>query len=194
MEKLVSIIVPVYNVEGCIGNCINSIINQNYKSLEIIIINDGSTDNSGVICDSLATTDSRIKVIHQNNSGISNVRNTGLNIATGDYVSFIDGDDYVSPMFIEILVRNMEDNDCDVSCCDFRCTNSLNDVDLNNYQNIKLYNSYTALEELLYQKGLDNSLCWKLFKKELFNDIKFPDDMIFEDYAVIYKVFLKSDF
>ena len=99
----ISVIVPIYNVEKYIDRCIKSIVNQTYKNLEIILINDGSLDKSGQICDTWESKDNRIKVIHQMNSGVSVARNTGLENATGEYVTFVDSDDYIEPKYCEIL-------------------------------------------------------------------------------------------
>ena len=102
---LVSVIVPVYNVSPYLREAIDSVINQTYKELEIIIVDDGSTDGSGAICEEYASSDSRIKLIHQSNRGLSGARNTGLECATGDFVAFVDSDDSISPVFIETLVN-----------------------------------------------------------------------------------------
>ena len=110
MEKLISVIVPVYNVEEYVEKCVLSIINQTYKNLEIILVDDGSTDNSGKICDEIAIKDNRIKVIHKKNGGLSDARNVGIDIAKGDYLGFVDSDDYIDPDMYSILLNNM--NNC----------------------------------------------------------------------------------
>ena len=107
MEKLISVIVPVYNVEEYVEKCVLSIINQTYKNLEIILVDDGSTDNSGKICDEIAIKDNRIKVIHKKNGGLSDARNVGIDIAKGDYLGFVDSDDYIDPDMYSILLNNM---------------------------------------------------------------------------------------
>lgn len=120
MEKLVSVIVPVYNMEEHLERCINSIINQSYENIEIILINDGSTDNSAIICDSLVEKDRRVKVIHKENEGVSIARNTGLSRANGFYITFVDPDDWISMQLIEQLIVKAEEESCDiVSCCAF---------------------------------------------------------------------------
>lgn len=105
MNKLITVIVPVYNVAKYLEKCVKSIQDQTYKSLEIILVDDGSTDSSGAICDKYATEDSRIRVIHKPNGGLSSARNAGLDAATGDYVGFIDSDDYIAPDFYESLLK-----------------------------------------------------------------------------------------
>lgn len=117
MEKLISVIVPVYNVEPYLERCLNSIINQTYKNLEIILVDDGSSDNSGAICDNFSQEDKRIKVIHTVNGGVCKARNIGLEIAVGDYISFIDSDDYIEPNMLEILYNNAIKSNSDLSCC-----------------------------------------------------------------------------
>ena len=113
----ISVIVPIYNVEKYIDRCIKSIVNQTYKNLEIILINDGSLDKSGQICDTWESKDNRIKVIHQMNSGVSVARNTGLENATGEYVTFVDSDDYIEPKYCEILKCRLEENNVDIIYC-----------------------------------------------------------------------------
>ena len=105
MNELISVVVPVYNVENYLEKCVSSITNQTYKNLEIILVNDGSKDNSGAICDDLAKNDSRIKVIHKENGGLSDARNTGINVATGEYIGFVDSDDWIERDMYEQLYK-----------------------------------------------------------------------------------------
>ena len=119
MNELISIIIPIYNVEKYLHCCINSVIRQTYKNLEIILIDDGSPDNCGKICDEYAKKDNRIKVIHKENGGLSSARNAGLDIAKGEYISFVDSDDYVAENFIEKLYKLCKENDADIAECDF---------------------------------------------------------------------------
>lgn len=116
---LISIIVPVYNVEKYLEHCLNSIINQTYKNLEIILVNDGSTDNSLEICESFKQKDSRIKIITKGNGGLSSARNEGLKIAKGNYISFVDSDDWIDADFIKALYNNLISTDSDMSTCEF---------------------------------------------------------------------------
>lgn len=116
---LLSIIVPVYNVEKYLSDCINSILNQTYRDFELILIDDGSTDLSGKICDEYSKKDSRIKVIHKNNMGCSAARNTGINFATGDLVAFADSDDLIDSDMYDILIENIDFTNSDVSACSF---------------------------------------------------------------------------
>ena len=114
---MISVIVPVYNTEKFLKNCISSIANQTYKDLEIILVNDGSTDNSGKICDDFAQKDSRIKVIHQSNKGVGAARNAGLDVAKGAYIGFVDSDDILRPDMYEFLLNNLIVHNADISVC-----------------------------------------------------------------------------
>lgn len=117
---LISVIVPVYNVELYLEQCLNSIINQTYKNLEIILVNDGSTDNSGVICDLYANIDNRIIVIHKDNGGVSSARNAGLNVAKGNFIGFVDPDDWIADDMYEKLYLNIQNFNANISVCKFR--------------------------------------------------------------------------
>lgn len=192
MNDLISIIVPVYNVENYIQKCIDSILNQTYKFIEIILVDDGSTDNSSKICDTNQKKDKRIKVIHKKNGGLSSARNVGIKHATGKYLTFIDSDDYINKNFLSILYANLVNYNADISCCSLVRIKK-NSIEKNNSkQRITIFNSMEALEDMLYQKKLDNSACAKLYKKSLFKDIQYPLDFFFEDMATTYKLYLKS--
>ena len=119
MEDVVSVIVPVYNVEQYIRKCIESILNQTYNKMEIILVDDGSTDNSGIICDEYSKRDKRIKVIHKINGGLSDARNAGLDICTGDYIVFVDSDDYIKNNMIEMLHKDILEKRADISVCSY---------------------------------------------------------------------------
>ena len=117
MENLISVIVPVYNIEAYLRKCIDSILAQTYTNLEIILVDDGSTDNSGEICNEYAAKDARIRVIHKGNGGLSSARNTGIDIATGKYIGFVDSDDYLAPDMYEKLLGAIVNNHADISVC-----------------------------------------------------------------------------
>lgn len=118
MCKKISAVVPVYNMGKYITKCVESLVNQKYKNVEIILVDDGSTDNSGKLCDALASQYHNIKVFHQKNSGVSKARNKGLELATGYYISFIDPDDYLDLQTYETVIALMENNDADIGCYD----------------------------------------------------------------------------
>lgn len=190
---LISIIVPVYNVADFLAECIDSIMRQSYQNLEIIIVDDGSTDNSGKICDEYALQDNRINVIHRKNGGLSAARNTGLDSATGEYVSFIDSDDIVHHQYIETLYTNIHNSKSDISSVELQhfktSDNSYNKIIDGQ---ISLFNGEECTRKILYQNTLDNSACAKLFKRELFINIRFPLDTYYEDLAIIPIIYLNA--
>lgn len=195
MNKIISVIIPVYNVERYLSRCIESVINQTYRDLEIILIDDGSTDSSGTICDDYAQKDSRIIVIHQKNRGLSAARNSGLDIAKGEYIGFVDSDDFISLNFYKILYDALNETNSDLSFCKVEKFLNIQDIkeDLNSYIP-KEYNSINFIEEFTYAK--DTVYCvvvWnKLYKKYLWNTLRFPEGKICEDEFVWYKCIFNS--
>ena len=176
MEKLISIIVPVYNVEKYLKRCVDSILAQTYKNLEVVLVNDGSTDNSGVICDEYAKEDTRIKVVHKENGGVSTARNVGLEVATGECIGFIDSDDYIEPTMFETLLSKLEKENADMVICGFRQVQvngvaKINKVDHNidwSKENIiKNYFTQGIIKELMYAPVN------KLYKKSLIRNLRF---------------------
>ena len=190
----ISVIVPVYNVEKFIRRCLDSIINQTMKDLEIILVDDGSTDNSGVICDEYAKLDNRITVIHKENGGVSSARNRGLDIATGEWIAFVDSDDYIDNKMYEILYTNAEKNNCDISVCYFEYINQkgISLYNPNKKLGIKgIYNENKFLN-LLYENSETNLICiciWnKLYKKDIFEKLRFKE-IIHEDEDIFNSIF-----
>lgn len=147
--KLISVIIPVYNVEKYLEECVKSLINQSYKNLEIILVNDGSTDSSGVLCDNLALLDSRISVIHKNNEGLGFARNTGLEYANGEYVTFIDSDDYADKNLIELLYEGIVNYNADTCIGGFKRVNDLNQVIYEEKYDMKNYSGREVKDNLL---------------------------------------------
>lgn len=194
MERdLISVIVPVYNVQEYLTNCINSILNQSYKNIEIILVDDGSTDESSSICDSYIKKDNRIKVIHKANGGLSDARNIGIKSAKGKYITFVDSDDYLDENYVKALYILITENNSDIACCRMKKTDSLNDKIINKNEKISIYNSIDAIKEILYQRNIDNSAPSKIFKKDLFENILFPVGYAFEDLDTMYKLFLQAN-
>ena len=170
--EIVSIIIPVYNIEKYIRECINSIINQTYKDLEIIIVDDGSTDNSGSICDEYASRDKRIKVIHQMNAGAANAKNTALDQATGEYVAFVDSDDFVSEDWIYTMYQSMKQYNADIVECEFDRVFTNQAVIVRNYEKNIEYSAKKYFEQ--YFENWESALFWnKLFRAKLLKDIRF---------------------
>lgn len=188
----VSIIVPIYNVEKYLDECIKSIVKQTYNNIEIILIDDGSTDNSSNICDKWENKDKRIIAIHKENGGLSSARNEALKIATGDYLAFIDSDDIIDEKMIETLVNLLETKQANISVCQFTRYLEGNKPTFSHLEETNIYNKNKALVELLYDK-LTSHVCNKLFKKELFNDIEFPKGKNYEDLRTTYKIIEKCD-
>ena len=184
-DELVSVIIPVYNVEEYIEKCLNSVVNQTYKKIEIIIIDDGTQDGAGKICDDYAKKDNRIKVIHQNNRGLSAARNVGIDKAKGKYIAFIDSDDYVNEKYIELLLADIVENNADISVCGY------NDV-------TPAKKLRTGEESCCYllSKQLDlDIVAWnKIYRRDLFieNDIRYPEGRLHEDNLTTYKLYSRA--
>ncbi len=193
MENKVSVIIPVYKVEKYLEKCIDSVINQSYSNLEIILVDDGSPDNCGKICDKYAKKDNRIRVIHKTNGGLSDARNNGIKIATGNYIAFIDSDDYVTEDYIEYLLKLIIDNNSDISIVmPYEVDENYIVKKIFKREKIYNYNSNDALKTMLYQKKFETSAWGKLFKKNVVNGIYFPTGKIYEDIGTIYKYILRA--
>ncbi|MDU6574119.1 MAG: glycosyltransferase [Gemella haemolysans] len=180
-NELISIIVPVYNVEQYLEKCINSIINQTYKNLEIILVDDGATDNSGKMCDELAKTDNRIKVYHKENGGLSDARNYGVERAIGEYIGFVDSDDYIDEEMYEKLYGAIKKEDVDVAECNFKFiyTNRVSNYTEDNYYLVMNRDEY--IKEYIIMNKLFGSACTKLIRSDLAKKIKFPKGKLYED-------------
>jgi len=186
MSDLISIIIPVYNVEKYLERCVKSVINQTYKNLEIILVDDGAKDNSGKMCDELSKLDSRIKVIHKENGGLSDARNFGLKIATGDYIGFVDSDDYIADDMYETLYHTIKNNNADISIVSFYEMYKEKVIGVRDSGNLEILSKQEAMKELLIDTKIQSYAWNKLFKKELFNDLKFPTGKNFEDIELLY--------
>jgi len=191
----VSVIVPVFNVEEYLSKCLDSIINQSYYNLEIILIDDGSTDLSSFICDEYCSLDSRVVVVHKTNGGLSDARNTGINLATGEFFCFIDSDDYIDVNMIEELINLLSFHDADIAVCDFLEVSpnmDISKISLNN-ETIEIISNIEELENLFSKNYLQTVVSWnKLYKKELFNNIRFPVGKLHEDEFTTYKIIFQA--
>ena len=194
MNDLISVIIPVYNVDNSIlDKCINSIISQKYRNLEIIMIDDGSRKETADECDRLSKMDSRIKLIHQENKGISGATNVGINIAKGKYIGFSDCDDYMDAEMFEILYNNLIKYDVDISMAGYNTVYPNGDVKLRDYfKDDVLLSRDEALKELLDNKKITSVVWNKLFRRELWDNIRFSEGMWFEDCAVMHKLFFAA--
>ena len=186
--SLVSVVIPVYNVEEYLKECLDSVVNQTYGDLEILLVDDGSTDGSSKICDSYAARDSRITVVHQVNSGLSAARNRGIDLASSKYITFIDSDDVIALNFIELLMNKIESENADIAECDFLDFSSdVPSADLNDFSTLK-----TGMQSLhdLYDISARNVTAWgKIYKIELFSNVRYPVGKTHEDVFTTYKLF-----
>lgn len=195
---MVSVIIPVYNVLPYIKESIESVINQTYKDLEIIIIDDGSDDGSELVCD-IYKKDSRVKVVHQKNQGLSGARNTGLDISTGDYIAFLDSDDAFYPEMIQTMLEGIEKSKADIVVCGYNRVNSTGK--LTGKRNKKLQclqiekeETITKEEAVRYTFSKIRTCVWnKLFRKEIWENIRFPIGRVFEDVWILPKLIERAN-
>jgi len=190
-NPLVSIVVSVYNTEKYLDKCIKSILDQTYKNLEIIIINDGSTDSSQSICERFKDQESRITLIDKANTGAADSRNIAIQKANGEYIAFVDSDDYIDKKFIEILIKNMFDYDCQISACNYASVYENGKTLIKNKPLTREFNNIEAVRDVLVENSILETMLWnKLFKINLFtnNNIKMPVGDIYEDTRIIYKL------
>lgn len=192
-KALISIIIPVYKVEKYLEKCIQSVINQTYENLQIILVDDGSPDNCGKICDEYAKKDHRIEVIHKSNGGLSDARNKGLEIAKGEYIGFVDSDDYIEADMYEVLYNLLKQYNADVSICNFY-TVSQGKIAIKNADNgINEYNRIEILKEILSDRNIQSYAWNKLYKKELFDEIKYPIGKKYEDIGTTFYLLEKCN-
>ena len=188
-EELISVIIPVYNVQEYVERCVKSVIDQVYKNLEIILVDDGSTDLSGEICDRLSDADPRIKVIHQKNAGLAAARNAGLEIYSGEYVCFIDSDDYIHPEYVSYMYRMCIENNVQMAFCNSVTTsNDKCDCEMNPLAKTVIYDSHELLDRYF---GADHGVivvAWnKLIHRDVADGIRFEPGIIHEDEATTFK-------
>ncbi len=185
-KPLISVIVPVYNVEKYVGRCLTSIINQSYTNLEIIVVNDGSTDNSLSVCEAYAAKDNRIKLITQENRGLSGARNTGLRHYTGEYVTFVDSDDWIHCNMVEYLYNLLIRHNCDMSLCG--CLRVYEETILDKdmiEMNGSMYSSDEFMELFLKARY---TACWsRLFRRDIISGLEFPEGLNCEDFIFMYE-------
>ena len=191
---LISVIVPVYNVEPYLNRCIKSIVNQTYRNIEIILVDDGATDNSGVMCDEWQYKDNRIKVIHKVNGGLSDARNVAIKCATGTYITCIDSDDNVDEDMIEYLYYLVKKYKCRMSLCSHRILFERNNKikSLGNGKE-EVLSAEECIKKMCYHDCVDTSAWGKLYERELFNNIEYPVGKLFEDIGTTYKAFIASE-
>lgn len=188
---MVSVIVPIYKVEAYLEKCIKSILQQSYNDLEIILVDDGSPDGCGTICDEYAKKDTRIKVIHKENGGLSDARNKGIDIATGEYFLFVDSDDYIHPRMIEKLLVDIQNADADMAVCRFREVSENEKIvfdEIEMQDAVEIFTGQDVMNNLQY-KNLLTVVAWnKLYKAELFEGLRYPKGHIHEDEFIVHRV------
>jgi len=193
-NELISIVVPIYNVEKYLKQCIESLLSQTYKNLEILLIDDGSTDKCPQICDEYEKKDKRIKVIHKKNGGLSDARNRGIEEAKGKYITFIDSDDYISENFVKKMYDSIIENNAEISQCNLVKVNDNAEVlqKIGYSDKSKFKTKYEIIKDL-YTGHWENTIaCNKLYKIELFENIRFPLGKLHEDEFTTYKVLYKA--
>ena len=189
---MISIIVPVYNVEPYLRKCLDSVVNQTYRDLEILVIDDGSTDGSGAICDEYAEEDERVKVFHTENRGLSCARNMGLNNANGEWIGFVDSDDWIEPDMYEVLIDRALETGADVAECGVfkEYPNRTEEYKRNNTK----MTGIDAIHALIITQELSDGVWSKLWSRDCYEGIRFPEGRIYEDIAVTYRLFEVAEY
>ncbi|SJZ56586.1 glycosyltransferase [Anaerorhabdus furcosa] len=189
---MISVIVPIFHTEKYLQKCVNSILCQTYSDLEVILVDDGTTIYEANLCDDFAKRDARVKVIHKLNGGLSSARNVGLELARGDYVGFVDSDDYIHPLMYETLLKNMMGSNANISTCEVYKTYEKEEIKGSITNKIKVIHEKDMFYELSRDPLNMVIMCNKLYKKELFDNIKFPIDKYHEDEFVIHHLLYEA--
>lgn len=196
--ELISVIIPVYKVEKYLEQCVESVRQQTYSNIEIILVDDGSPDKCGKICDEYACKDKRIKAIHQNNMGLSVARNTGVEYSKGEYLVFIDSDDYIHPKLLEISYREAKKYNCDLVVYNYKKIKENTDYNeknmiINEKYNIEIYDNLEGISQLFNDKYGEFNAAWsKLYKRHIFDKVKFPEGKIYEDALLAHEILYNS--
>lgn len=188
---LVSVIIPIYNVEKYMDECVRSIVNQTYSKLQIILVDDGSPDTCPQKCDEWRSKDDRIIVLHKNNGGLSSARNYGIDYATGNCIFFVDSDDFIERNTIKSLVEQMNKENADIVSCGFKIFEN-NDKKENTYL-CENPHYFKGTNTEFYMQIISNHACGKLYKKHLFQNIRFPEGRNYEDIATTHRLYYKAD-
>lgn len=193
-DPLISVIVPVYKVERYLERCVNSICNQTYTNLEIILVNDGSPDRCGEICDAFARKDSRIHVFHKENGGQASARNLGLSVAKGEWIGFVDSDDTIASNMYEKLLEIADTYDADIVCCGIERVDDNGHLSYFNDQldDLLVLNRVDAFQELIQNYRITNAPVDKLYHKNVFEDVRMLEGMIYEDFEVMPRVLVNA--
>lgn len=194
IDILISVIIPIYNVEQYLKQCLDSVINQTYRNLEIILVDDGSTDKSGLICDEYSQKDKRIKVIHKKNEGVAVARNTGLDNCSGEYITFVDSDDVIDIFFFERLYKLSKNYNADITIGKHIELKEQSQYSFSSdVDNGELIERKELYRKIFLQEGTDAFLWAKLYKKNIFDNIRCLDGEIYEDIRIIDKIIEKCN-
>lgn len=193
MDPKISVVLPIYNVEKYLEKCMESIFNQTYKNLEILLVDDGSPDGCPALCDAYAKKDKRVRVVHKKNGGISDARNAGVAESSGQYIAFVDPDDYVESDYIEYLYSLIKKYNCKMSLCQHTVKFEGGREICYGKNGDDLLTSKDCIERMLYNDVIDTS-CWaKLFSADLAKKFLYPKGKLFEDIGTVYKFFIESE-
>lgn len=190
---MISIIVPIYNSERYLRQCLESIKNQTFQDFEVILINDGSSDNSQNICEEFVANDDRFKLINQENKGLSKSRNIGVKQCSKPYITFVDSDDWLEVDMLALLYKHITEASADIACCGYYIAKTNKNIPVWHQGNRVIWNRKEALSKLLINKEMKDFTWAKLYKKCLFDGISFPSGKYFEDVFTMYKIFLKAN-
>ena len=182
-KSLISVVVPIYRAEAYLEQCVDSLLEQSYDNLEILLVDDGSPDGCGSICDNYGERDPRVTVLHQENRGVSAARNVGVEIARGEYIAFVDADDWVEPDHIGYLLQLLRQNTADIAVCRSDTKARRGGAET------MLLSGEAALRTMLYQKLFDTGPWSKLYRADIVKETPFPENMFFEDLAVVCRMF-----
>lgn len=186
---MISVVVPVYKVEQYLNKCVQSILAQTYKDFELILVDDGSPDNCPKMCDDYKNQDSRVRVLHKKNGGLSDARNAGTAVAKGDYITYIDSDDYVSGDYLKTLISLIKDNNADIAVTGIELFSEEKEPSKSNTSKVYIYSKEEALEKMFYQDALDTSACAMLLPIEIAKNYPFPVGKYHEDDFTTYKFY-----
>ena len=188
-----SIIIPVYNLENYLENCLDSVCSQSFTDLEVLLVDDGSTDDTAAICQAYCRVDKRLRYFQQANQGQGAARNKGLDYAQGEYIGFVDGDDYIHPQMYEVLIKEAEEKEAAIAICPYKCTQSIEQMTkyLGDTHTLTLTTEeafFQLLKGQLYRHGV----CNKIYKREVLGHIRFPEGVIYEDNFFTYRVIARA--
>lgn len=193
MDKLLTVIVPVYKVEAYLEKCVDSILEQTYSKLELILVDDGSPDKCPKLCDEYKKKDSRVKVIHKENGGQGSARNMGIDIAQGDYIAFVDSDDYIEPNMYEIMIEALERTGSDMSFCGFFSHSGLRIAESSSFKEEHVWENPEELLKALFNGEAIGNPWNKVCKRELYDDIRFPEGVAREDIYIMHTLYGKCN-